>query len=79
MMIDRAVVSSGSANFNHRSLGKDEECNVNILSRELAKTLAGHFDADLKHAEAIDPRRWTARPASLKLRENLARLVREQL
>jgi cardiolipin synthase len=79
VVVDETVVSVGSANLNHRSMGKDEECNANVLSPALAQQLLDDFYADMDHAEAIDLESWRKRSLWLRLQERLSRLIVEQL
>lgn len=79
LIVDGVVSSVGSINLNHRSMGKDEECNANIISEELAAQLCAHFETDTRHAEYLSLDRWRQRPLRVRAKEFAARLVIEQL
>lgn len=48
IIIDGLLSCIGSANFNHRSMLKDDEINVVILDEQVAGELIDHFQEDLK-------------------------------
>lgn len=79
LIADQLVSSIGSTNLNHRSMGKDEECNANVVSAELAAILGAHFDEDARHAEQLSLERWRQRSSWLRAKEFFARLLIEQL
>jgi len=79
IIIDGVVSSVGSTNLNHRSMGKDEECNANIICAELAGTLSVHFEQDLQNATQLTLQSWTSRPWTQRVTERLSRLLLEQL
>ncbi len=60
-VVDGMVSCIGSANFNHRSMLKDDEINLVCLNEDLAKTLIENFREDLEHSEAIDEANWEKR------------------
>src|SRR5699024_2414608 len=61
ILIDDTVCCIGSANFNHRSMIKDDEINLVVIDETLAGTLNGHFEEDLKSAEKVNKERWKRR------------------
>ena len=79
ILVDDLVCCIGSPNMNHRSMGKDEECCVVSLGPELVATLAAEFDNDCTVAEMLEYSAWSNRGGLLKLREQLARILIEQL
>ena len=79
MIVDGVVSLIGSANLNHRSLGKDEECCAVVLDEQLAAMLQKDFTADLRHGTALESAAWERRGFLVRARERLARLVLEQL
>jgi cardiolipin synthase A/B len=79
ILVDDLVCCIGSPNMNHRSMGKDEECCVVALDPELAATLAAEFENDCTDAEKLEYSAWSKRGGLLKLREQLARTLIEQL
>ena len=62
MTIDAMVATIGSANFNARSMARDEEVNLVVLDPDLAATLDAHFDEDLERSVRIEAGRWRSRP-----------------
>lgn len=79
MVVDGVVSVIGSANLNHRSLGKDEECSAVVLDENLAAMLQKDFVADLDNASALDATEWRNRGMLTRLKERAARLFVEQL
>ncbi|TQV78809.1 cardiolipin synthase B [Exilibacterium tricleocarpae] len=79
MTVDGTLACVGSANLNHRSLGKDEECCAVVLSPALAAELESDFIADCSHAEQLTLAAWKGRSTWLRAKERLARLLIEQL
>ena len=61
VVVDGRVSCIGSANFNHRSMLKDDEINLTCINDELAETLIENFRKDLEHAEPIDRDDWEKR------------------
>ena len=79
VMVDGTLSCIGSANLNHRSMGKDEECCAVVLSREIAGQLENRFIEDCAESETLELDRWEKRSAWVRLRERAARLFVEQL
>ncbi len=77
--VDRAIAMVGSANLNYRSMNKDEECCVVLLSGDIAKSLNERFDDDCRHSDEQDAHDFRCRSAFLRLQERCARLIKEQL
>lgn len=77
--IDGKVSCIGSANFNHRSMLKDDEVNLVIIDEDLAKTLNGHFRQDLEGSEKIDEDRWNGRAQWRKSLEKLTNIIKQQI
>ncbi|MDQ6726965.1 MAG: phospholipase D-like domain-containing protein, partial [Actinomycetota bacterium] len=72
--VDRTLASVGSANFTTRSLTLDDEVNVVILDPAVTRLLDDDFDADLRHAEAVDPAAWPDRGLAQRAKEAVAGL-----
>lgn len=77
--IDNKVSCIGSANFNHRSMLKDDEVNMVVIDEELAQELNTHFESDLEYCEKIDAHRWNGRPGWKKMFEKLTNLVKQEI
>jgi cardiolipin synthase len=77
--VDSCVSMIGSPNFNHRSMGKDEECCVIVLSEDVVGRLDTRFDSDCAVAEEQAAGDWKSRGAWLRLKERGARILQEQL
>jgi cardiolipin synthase len=79
MVIDAEWTSVGSANFDDRSFRLNDEANLNVFSARLAVEQIRHIDADIAQSKRMVLKRWARRPASRRLYENLALLLRSQL
>src|SRR5690606_9284472 len=58
LLVDGELACTGTANFNQRSMGKDDEITVSILDRETHDTLDRHFEEDLEASTPIDLETW---------------------
>ncbi len=79
ILVDDYVSCIGSANLNHRSMGKDEECCVVSLSEEVTAQLICRFEYDCRDAVKLNHADWLNRGNWLKCKERVARLFSEQL
>ena len=79
LVIDGRATVFGSANFNQRSMQKDDEVCLVAVDEQLAATLDRDFEHDLDRAVRIDPERWRRRPWTHRALEKLTRLVRPEL
>lgn len=79
IVIDKMVSCIGSANFNHRSMLKDDEINLVCINEALAEELISNFEDDLEHAEAIDKSRWERRSLIKRSIEKFITLGRNQI
>jgi cardiolipin synthase len=70
MVVDGVWSMFGSANFDNRSLELNDEMNVAVTDRELARRLAEDFEQDLKLARRLNPDEWRRRPFLDKTREH---------
>ncbi len=77
--IDGILSCIGSANFNHRSMLKDDEINVVILDDKVAGELNDHFLEDLKHCEKVDKGRWKKRSLLKRVIEKMTQLLNQQI
>lgn len=69
LIVDGVWSMFGSANFDNRSLELNEELNVAVSNRALARRFLRDFEEDLTRAERITPERWRQRPFIEKVRE----------
>lgn len=79
LMIDDDVSCFGSANFNHRSMLKDDEINLVAIDKELNSTLNAHFEEDLTHTEKITRQRWKRRPIIKRVYESAIRVIKQEI
>lgn len=76
MMHVKAIVADGvwsmvgSANFDNRSLELNDEMNVAVSDRDLAKRLTEDFEQDLRVARKLEATTWGQRPRLEKVREH---------
>jgi len=77
--IDGILSCVGSANFNHRSMLKDDEINVVILDEQVAGELIDHFQEDLKHCEKIEKGQWKKRSLLKRVSEKITYLLDDQI
>lgn len=59
--VDGVVACAGSANFNQRSMRKDDEIAVVMLNKNITATLDQHFMEDQKFCDPIKPGDWQKR------------------
>lgn len=72
MVVDGTWSSVGTANLDYRSFFLNYELNLASEDANLARTLERQFGEDLRHAEAIRPRRWARRSWLLRPLELIA-------
>jgi cardiolipin synthase len=77
--IDGVLSCIGSANFNHRSMLKDDEVNVVILDEKVTQELNTHFSEDLEYCSKVEKGRWKKRSLLKRLTENLTQLFTRQI
>jgi cardiolipin synthase len=79
LIVDGLVSCIGSANFNHRSMLKDDEINLVCLNEGLAETMVENFREDLEHSEPIDPSSWKKRSYLKRGVEKFVTIAREEI
>lgn len=79
MLIDDEVACVGSANFNQRSLKKDDEIIQLILDPPIIRLLLDHFQEDLRFAKQLSTENWKKRSALQRMKEIVVRPFRENL
>jgi cardiolipin synthase len=62
MTVDGCWSVVGSTNFDPRSFGINDELNVAVFDRTIAKRLLEDFHQDLESSEAVDYAEWRKRP-----------------
>ena len=79
MTVDGCVANVGSANFNSRSLRKDEEVNLVVFDPELVEVLDAHFEEDRQRAKPIDPSGWEDRGPVQRAKEAATSVLRREM
>lgn len=79
IMIDDKLACVGSANFNHRSMLKDDEINLVMIDEDISEELRSHFEEDLKESNRITNFRWKKRDAIKRALEVVIRPFKQQL
>ncbi|HAW80690.1 MAG TPA: cardiolipin synthase B [Balneola sp.] len=79
IMIDDELSCIGSANFNHRSMLKDDEINLVIIDSGTSQELRSHFTEDLENSERITNFRWKKRDMVKRVLEVIIRPFKQQL
>lgn len=79
LTVDSSLAVVGSPNLNFRSMGKDEECCVVILSSDIAAQIDSRFEDDCRDAEEQDHEAWARRGWWPRLKERCAAMIEEQL
>lgn len=77
--IDDAISCIGSANFNHRSMLKDDEVNLVLLDPGISQTLNKQFVEDLKNCEKVDEGRCKNRSLMRQDMETATKLIKQQI
>ncbi len=79
MIVDGVWVSAGSTNFDNRSFRLNDEANLNVLDRRVARALTETFEADRARSRRITLEEWRRRPWREKLLEHTTALFRSQI
>jgi len=61
MIVDGVWATIGSTNFDNRSFALNEELNVAVYDRKIARQLEQIFAADLKRSRKVSYEEWDAR------------------
>lgn len=78
LLLDDALAVVGSANFNHRSMGKDDEIVLTVIDEDLFAGLSADFEHDRSRCEAVSLETWRKRGPWQRLRELVGRLLSSQ-
>ncbi len=74
LMIDKSVVSIGSANLDFRSLEHNFELTSVFYDEKIANLHSEIFAKDLLDSERLNNRRWKERSKFMRIKESVARL-----
>ena len=79
MTVDGLVANVGSANFDARSLLRDEEVNMVVFDTEFTAALERDFAADVARSEPFDPERWSQRGPAQRAKEAVMGVFQERM
>lgn len=79
LTVDGLVTCVGSANFDSRSMGLNEEANLTVFDPATVGVLDGHFAEDLAVSTLIDERTWHRRGPVRRAAEAVTELFEGQL
>ena len=77
--VDGIVSTVGSANFDQRSMGINEEANIVVFDEATTAILDHHFEEDLARSTRVDPDTWEKRGLMQRAKEKVTDLFDEQL
>lgn len=75
VIVDDDFVTTGSTNFDFRSLEHNFECNVLIYGHKFNSRMSAIFEKDKENAKHISLVNWHRRPLGQKVLESLSRLL----
>ncbi|TXD08295.1 cardiolipin synthase [Staphylococcus haemolyticus] len=75
MMIDDEICSVGSANMDYRSFALNFEVNAFIYDEEIAKEIRVAYEDDIKKSKLLTLEKYNNRSLSIKVKEDIAKLV----
>jgi cardiolipin synthase len=79
LVIDGVWATVGSTNLDNRSFALNDELNVIIYDRNIARRLEAIFEADVAHAERLEYRKWRARGLFDRLLELMSLPINDTL
>ncbi|TQD40361.1 cardiolipin synthase B [Lysobacter aestuarii] len=79
LIVDRALVSVGSTNFDMRSFRLNDEANLNLYDTAFAEAMTAVYEADLERTRAYTHDAWRRRPLRQKFMEKVVRPFKSQL
>ena len=79
LIVDDCWSSVGSANLDDRALVRNEEANLNVLSRRFAAAQVRVFEGDKNRSREITLESWRRRPTHEKIRGAAGTLVRPEI
>jgi len=78
VLVDDAVAITGSANFNHRSMGKDDEIAISVIHAPTFDALAADFAEDRERCHPVSLAQWQQRGFWQRFKEYIGRLLSPQ-
>ncbi|WP_210130056.1 cardiolipin synthase [Staphylococcus sp. GDX8P54P] len=75
MIIDDEICSVGSANMDYRSFALNFEVNAFIYDENIAKQIRTAYEEDIKKSKLLTLDAYNKRPLSIKIKEDIAKLV----
>jgi cardiolipin synthase A/B len=79
MVVDNIWATVGTTNFDNRSFAHNEETNVCVYDREVARVLRQVFITDLEACARVELRAWRRRGLWAKTQEVIASVLQEQI
>ena len=79
MIVDGLVANVGSANFDARSLLRDEEVNMVVFDSEFAAALERDFAADVARSEPFDSEGWSRRGPAQRAKETVMGVFQDRM
>lgn len=79
VLVDDELSCVGSANFNQRSMLKDDEINLVLIDKDINKELSEHYEEDLFDTEKVIPERWKKRSVFRRTGESFMRIFKQEL
>jgi cardiolipin synthase A/B len=79
LTVDGIVACVGSANYDPRSFGLNEEANLMVFDADVVAVLDQHFAEDLERADQVDPEEWKQRGLVQRAAEAVTQVLDPQL
>jgi cardiolipin synthase A/B len=79
MVVDNIWATVGTTNFDNRSFAHNEETNVCVYDRDVARVLRQVFMTDLEACARVELRTWRRRGLWAKTQEVIASVLQEQI
>jgi cardiolipin synthase A/B len=79
LTIDGIVACVGSANYDPRSFGLNEEANLVVFDADVVEILDRHFAEDLERADQVDGEEWQQRGLVQRAAEAVTQVLDPQL
>ena len=78
LIVDSLWSVVGSTNFDNRSFGLNDEVNLVVSNRELARALEADFQSDLCESDPVTLKQWERRPIFERAQEMLGWILQRQ-